>query len=282
MDAPSGPQPTSGFLRAVRANVTRRPLAAYLVLAYAVSWGWWWPLSVAAEPVRAGTGWPTHLPGLLGPAIAAAVVTALTEGRSGLARLGARCARVTVGGWWWAVVALAAVGGGAAVVTGTQERVGAELASWTAYPGVPAGWGPWLGMALVLLVNGVGEEAGWRGFAVERLAARRSLLTTAVWVAAAWGVWHLPLFFVLASFREFGVGGVIGWATGLTAGSIVLAWLYLRGGRSVLLVAVWHTLFNYTSATPAAGGAMAAASSAAVMIAAAAIVVLERRPRRSR
>ena len=242
-----------------------------MVLAYALSWSWWWPLLFANEPVRPGVGWPSHMPGLLGPAVAAAIVVAAVEGREGFARWAARLGRWRVGAWWLTVAAVVAAGLAAAMLTGSGSGGG----SWTAYPGLPSSLGAVAVVAAVLLVNGIGEEAGWRGFAVERLARRRSLLVTALLVAPVWAAWHLPLFFVLASFRSFAPADVVGWLLGLTAGSVVLTWLYLRGRRSVLLVAAWHTAFNFTSATPAASGAMAAVTSTLVMIAAVAIVVAE-------
>ena len=271
MQPMKGARPVESPAVGLRGVIAGRPLASFVVLAYALSWAWWWPLLLAEAPVRPGIGWPSHLPGLLGPAIAAAIVVAATKGRRGLADWAARLVRWRVGAWWWAVVVVAVAGVAAALAT----RAGGQSGSWTAYPGFPEAWGPLTTVLIVLVVNGIGEEAGWRGFAVEHLARTRSLLVTALWVAVAWALWHLPLFFVLDSFRSFGPGGVIGWTLGLTSGSIVLTWLYLRGGRSVLLVAAWHTAFNFTSATPAASSAMAATTSTLVMIAAVGIVVLE-------
>ena len=61
-----------------------RALVAFFVLAYALSWSWVIPMAVAHEVVRRGVSWPTHLPALLGPAIAALAVTAWTLGRPGV------------------------------------------------------------------------------------------------------------------------------------------------------------------------------------------------------
>lgn len=96
---------------------------------------------------------------------------------------------------------------------------------------------------------------------------------TALKVAAIWAVWHLPLLWVVESFRAFGVGFVIGWLVGLTAGSVVLTFLYQQSRHSVLLVAAWHIAFNLASATEATAGVVAAISSTVVMAAAAAIAV---------
>jgi membrane protease YdiL (CAAX protease family) len=268
----------TGVGHAVRSLARRHPVPTFVALAYLLSWAWWLPLVLAGATVRVGMGWPTHLPGLAGPAVSALIVTTLAEGRPGLRALGRRTVRWRVGGWWLSVLALLAVGAFALLATG--GIVGAD--ALTGYPGVAGSWGSLATLAFVFVVNGVGEELGWRGFAVERLSTRHSLVVTAVLIALAWAPWHLPLFFLTASFQAFAATDIAGWAFGLTAGSIVLAWLYRRSGGSVLLVSAWHTAFNLTSATPAASGAVAAASSTVVMVAAVAIVVVEVRGRRRR
>ena len=271
-------RPRTPAIGLVRAVARRHPVAAFVALAYLLSWAWWLPWILAGATVRVGVGWPTHLPGLAGPALSAVVVTALADGRDGLRALGRRAVRWRVGGWWLTVVAILAAGAIASLASAGVATADAL----TGYPGVAGAWGPAATLAFVLLVNGVGEELGWRGFAVERWSKRHALIPTALLVALVWAPWHLPVFFLTESFQAFAAADVAGWAMGLTAGSIVLAWLYRGSGGSVLLVSAWHTAFNLTSATPAASGAVAAASSTVVMVAALAIVVVEVRRRRRR
>jgi membrane protease YdiL (CAAX protease family) len=125
---------------------------------------------------------------------------------------------------------------------------------------------------IVLIVNGFGEETGWRGFLAERLLQRYSLVRTAFIVAPIWACWHAPMFWFVANLAGLGVGAV-GWFVGLTAGSILLTWLYTSSGRSVAVVALWHTAFNFTTATTAARGVPAAVASTLVMAAAVGIVI---------
>src|SRR3982074_499222 len=73
--------------------IRRSPLAPFVVLAYVVPWAWMFPLVAGGDVVRKGVGWPTHFPALLGPALAALVVTALVWGRAGVRDLLARTAR---------------------------------------------------------------------------------------------------------------------------------------------------------------------------------------------
>jgi hypothetical protein len=68
-------------------------LASFVALAYAVSWGWAFPFVAAGDVIEKGVGWPTNFPALLGPALAAFVVTAVVWGRAGVRDLLARMGR---------------------------------------------------------------------------------------------------------------------------------------------------------------------------------------------
>ena len=67
---------------------------------------------------------------------------------------------------------------------------------------------------------------------------------------------------------------------GLTCGAVILTWLYNWSGGSILLVAVWHGLYNFISGTQAATGMLAAVVSTLVMIQGVVLIVLEVRARR--
>lgn len=255
--------------------ICKHPVAAYAVLACVFSWSWWLPMALRGDIARSGVGWPTHLPGLLGPALAAVVITALVDGREGLRGLWSRVTRWRIGWRWWALVAatagLAVLGLLLPAATGDSMPALADFARYSGAPEINL----LFVVLVVLVVNGYGEEIGWRGFAVDRLARTHGLLITALMVAGMWAVWHLPLFLVVANLRGLGVLGGFGWLVGLTSGSVVLTWMYLRSGSSITLVAAWHTSFNLTTATAATAGTVAATSSTLVMVGAVAIVATQ-------
>lgn len=241
----------------------------FVLLAYALSWAWWIPLAVSGEVVDQGQGWPTHLVGLMGPMFAAVIVTAFTEGRSGLIELGRRMVRWRVNWIWYAVVAATAALTAIPLITGSDIRAG----DFVLYSGAPPA-----GLAVVLyvlVVNGFGEEVGWRGFLADRLLQRTSRGRTALVVWPIWALWHTPLFWIVASFRDFGVAGTVGWAVGIGFGSVFLTWLYSSAGRSILIAALWHSAYNFATATEASSGGAAAATTALVIVAS---VVILRRP----
>jgi len=260
----------------MRSLVRRHRVAAFVVLTFSLSWSWLIAIAVRADLVRAGDGWPTHLPALAGPAVAAVVVTAVADGRPGLADLAARLTRWRVGRRWWLLVlgtaALALLAVVVALVTGQPVPSPADFSRYSGIgmiglPGV---------VAVAFVVNGIGEETGWRGFLADHLLQERSLRSTAVLVAAVWLVWHVPQFWVLDGFRSFGVLGTIGWAVSLVAASVVLTWMYRGTGRSILLVAAWHTAFNLASATEATGWAVGLLAS--LLVITGAVAILRREP----
>ena len=263
---------------AVRPPLPGVALVTFVALAFAFSWLWWVPMAMRGQVTHPGEGWPTHLPGLLGPAFAAIVVELGWHGSTGLRDLGRRAVRWRgVGRWWWSVPAVLALGAvGLAVSAATGNPV--DLGGLAEYSGAPV-----VSVVLlfgnVLLVNGYGEELGWRGLLPDGLVDRVGEVRAALLVTVVWGTWHLPLFWVVDSFRSMGWAS-IGWVLGLLAGSVVLTRLYVGSGRSVLLVALWHTAFNFTTATTATQGLSAAITSTAVIVAA--VVVLVQAQRRER
>lgn len=268
------------MMTGIRSWAHRHPVALYAVLACALSWSWWLPMAWVGTQSRPGIGWPTHLPGLLGPAIAAVIVTALAYGGPGVSEFRSRLFRWRVPWRWWAVVVatvgLAVLGALLLVVSG---RAVPPIADFAQYTGIGTIGSAGV-VAVALVVNGFGEEAGWRGFAVDHLLRRHGLLATSLRVWVIWGIWHLPMFWVVESFRAMGPVEVVGWSVGLLAGSVVLAWIYRGGGSSIPLVACWHIAFNLSSATLAARGLIAAISSTVVMVWAVVIVIVELRRRK--
>jgi membrane protease YdiL (CAAX protease family) len=269
--AHGGPRPGA------RIDVTA--LAVFFALAYALSWAWAIPLAAAHLVVRQGQGWPTHYPALFGPAIAAVVVTACTMGRPGVRDLLARMARWRVPGRWWLVavspVAFLAL---ALILMAAAGKALPNVAEFGRFSGTPA-----IGLAGVLLIifaGALGEETGWRGYALPQLQRRFSPLASSLILAVFWFGWHVPQFFLIATYRNFAAGGYVGMFLGLACGAVVLTWLYNRSGGSILLVAVWHGLYNLVAGTQAATGMLAAVVSTLIMIQAVTLIVLDLRARR--
>jgi uncharacterized protein len=83
--------------------VRKRPVMAYLLLTFAISWGGvlvlGWPHGMPAKQGDFAAAWPVvFLPYLMGPLVSALVLTGVVHGRGGYRRLGSRLVRWRVAG----------------------------------------------------------------------------------------------------------------------------------------------------------------------------------------
>src|SRR4051794_7875197 len=227
-----------------------RPLL-FVAVAYALSWAWVIPLAATGSHVAQGRGWPTHVPALLGPLLAAVLCAGLA-GRSALHALSASMLRWRIGWRWW----LAAISPLLALlaVVGVLAAAGADLpaeSTFGQFSGISAAWGVLGVAAVIVLIGGLGEETGWRGYLQPVLQRRMSPLAATGLVALVWAGWHAPQFFLISTYEDFPPAMLPVFVVGLAGGSVVLAWLY-NHTRSVLACAVWHGLYNIAGATAAA------------------------------
>ena len=103
-----------------------------------------------------------------------------------------------------------------------------------------------------------GEEIGWRGFALPRLAERVGLGGASLILGVVWAAWHLP-FFYMAGTDNYGQSfpAFVLAVTGLSA---TLAWLYLRTGGSLFATMLLHAASNNTAGIVPTPSSAAAAS----------------------
>lgn len=240
-----------------------KPIYVFVGVTFAWSWLWWLPLIMSGASIVPGE-LPTHVPGLLGPAVGA-IVAARVEGEGALKALLRRATtlRLTPLGWAAALSPLVFIG--LALLLDVAMGHQTELSGLRLYPGVPD-----LGLAVVFVIvligNGFGEETGWRGYALQHLQARWGQWGGVIVLWVIWALWHAPLFLITASYRSMDpLTIVFGWGLGLLAGSIVLAHVAHLAKGAVLAVALWHTLYNFSSAT-ALGGSSAALATTIVII----------------
>lgn len=209
-------------MSSIAAWTRQHRLSAFFGLTFLLSW-WSWPFHAA------GLAPTAFFP--CGPLVAALVVTGLADGAAGYRELGARMVRWRVGWAWW----LVAVGTPLAVLA---VATAANVAVWGAPAPVLAtlSWSQLALVAAVRIVNPLdgplGEEPGWRGYALPHLQERRSPLAAGVVLGVVVALWHLPL---VATGRLAAVGLPTTFAI-----TLVYVWLFNRTGGSVLLTTVFH------------------------------------------
>lgn len=102
-----------------------------------------------------------------------------------------------------------------------------------------------IGLVLATLLGGGQEELGWRGFAQPELQAEIGATPAAVVIGVLWGLWHLPLFFDPTTVHsQWSLPSQLMYFVGITAFSVLLAWVYNGAGGSVLLAMLMHGAEN--------------------------------------
>jgi membrane protease YdiL (CAAX protease family) len=232
----------------LRSSIVRHPLLAYFLIAFLGTWLMVLPLVLSQE----GSGlFPIKLPEVVsllifigsaytGPALAALIVTAIESGRPGVRQLLRRVVQWRVGIQWYFValfsflsiwlVAYSLVYRGASLINLIQNW---QLLFSVFLPNVILG----------IFIPSLGEEPGWRGFALPRLQTSYGpLLGTAI-LGLLHSLWHLPAFFtpLLGPFTPAGFLAFV--LTGI-AGTTIYTWVFNHTRASILIAIIIHASSN--------------------------------------
>jgi len=233
-------------------------LFTFFLITFAITWTCFIAVaSISGQPVLR---FVLLFAGIFAPSFVAIGLTATAGGSSGVADLLRPLFKWRVGVQWYAfaVVYMAAIKLTVAIVhrglVGEWPRFGVE---------------PWyiiVGATITSTMVGgqAGEEIGWRGYALPRLAARLGYPIASVLLGVIWALWHLPLFFVSGANTR-GQSFIV-YSVQVIALSVAIAWLYVRTGGSLLLTMLMHSAINQTkdivpSAVPGATNVFSPAAS---------------------
>lgn len=235
-----------------------RTLIAFFLLAFGISWLVWIPAALAARglisfPLSSSV---VGLLGSFGPSLAALLVTAVIAGLSGLRQLLGRLFIWRVNWRWYlfvllwpAVLSLAATAVYALFGGTTPDLTQPPVLEQLALPPEMTAVGPWpllpfIFLQQLLVGSAMGEEIGWRGFALPRLQAGQGALWASVTLGVLWGIWHLPLYLTQGHpLSEI----FFGWTLlGIVADTILFTWVYNHTGGSLLLALLFHAAIAVT------------------------------------
>ena len=223
----------------------------FLGVTFALTWGAWGPLAVltraATIDLEGASGTALLVLGGSAPAIGAYLAVWRTPEAGSLREFSQRVLRLRNPPALWVV----AVAGATAL--GVASMTVAGLVTEVAWPGEPvATAGRFVGLLATSILFGGIEEIGWRGVLQPAVTVRCNRLVSAnLVIAGVWGLWHLPLFWMVGgahaegSFPLFVIAG-IGY-------SAVMTWLYART-HSVALCVVFHAGINAAAASGLAFG----------------------------
>jgi membrane protease YdiL (CAAX protease family) len=221
-------------------------LPLFFLLCLIISWAIWVPQALARlsdpqTPFAGGSPW--NLLAVWAPGLSAILVSRVMAGKAGPGALFRPVRRQRIGIGWYLFVLLypAAVWLLARAVDALLGRSFEFTIPLLTYFSAEQSY-----MVVVALVcafpNTLGEELGWRGFALPRLQARHNALVSSLILGLFWAFWHIPMWIA---------GGMMGQdllRSGVTIATvaIIFTWVYNNTGGSLLLAWLFHTSITIT------------------------------------
>ena len=244
-------------------------LLAFFVVVYAASAAAWAPILRSGRPLFGLPGPLTLLALLITimPSLVAILLSALREGWPGVRALLGQAGRWRFGLPWY-VLALA--------LTVLLDLLALVV---SALLGSPAGaLGP-LQLQLLLPFAPLGEEFGWRGYALPRLQRQMGALPASLVLGVIWACWHLP-YFTYPSIHPLPFGiGFPQFVVLITCESVLATWFYNSTGGSLLATILFHEGIHLGDPVPVGSTVTSALVQAVVFVAAVVVVVALAGPR---
>jgi membrane protease YdiL (CAAX protease family) len=232
--------------------INRYQISIFFILTFVLSWFPWYA-GIAPEVMA------------MGPSIAAFIVVLILGGWRGFVDLLRPFGRwrVSLGIWGLAIFGpgiLYLIGLGVHLLMGGETppfiMIREELNLLPLY----------LVMVVLMPWNGpVGEEFGWRGYALPKLQDKYGPLIASLVIGTIWGIWHLPDFFaplgvISALVTVLGMGFLIPYTLGTIANTVFMTWLYNKSKASALIAGiVWHAAIDFWAPILLSDSSLAAA-----------------------
>ncbi len=213
---------------------TTRELIVFFTVTLAISW------TMAGFILAGGPEVPLVLGIIFGPSLGAIITTGILGGGEELRALFRRYIQVRAP---WYVYGIITIGFMAAGFAG--------VALWRTFGGewnrsTPAFSVIFQVMLFQLLLPGLGEEPGWRGFALPRLLRRMGPLPASLILGCIHWVWHLPTFFLGTGMHNVPAIWSILYIIAFT---IVFTWVAERSNHSIFIAILFHGLHGVMLST---------------------------------
>jgi len=221
-----------------------RPVITFFALTYLFSWLMWLPAvlmtyGMVAEASFLGriSGPAGYLAGI-GPTLVAFILVARDRGKNGVKGLLARGVQFKLGRWYWITILTMPV------VLISAHVLNTLLGS--SFPNAGGLARPYLipPLFLILFIMQLGEEFGWRGFALDELQQRWGAVHASVVLGVLWSLWHIPMF-LANGFGQHDYRLPFGqFLITLVLVSILITWVQNNTAGSLIPAFVFHTYIN--------------------------------------
>jgi membrane protease YdiL (CAAX protease family) len=217
-----------------------RNLIRFILQAYLISWSITAPLVLSSNGIL-DIGLPQSLTILasFGPTISSVILWAQEKGIKNIPNYLLGCLK-PITKPVWTLVALLGPGavGALSVFLGTFIRGSPPDFRWAA--GLSAF--PVVFLFVFFLGGPLGEEYGWRGYALPQLLDKYGWIKGNLILGAVWGLWHLPLFWIIGTPQS--EIPLIGFILQIMGTTFIYSWIMQGTEGSIFTAMVFHTAGN--------------------------------------
>lgn len=177
-----------------------------------------------------------------GPCLAAIIVTRISKGSLGIQNLFKRMIQWRVSWGCYLFIVLYPVALHLSVVSLDYLINGSPIIFFES-EGVPKGNLLLVLLGLILLQifqRGIGEETGWRGFALPELLSNNSIFKSSFVLGLVWAAWHFHPANFQALLSETGIFVFVN----IFLTTFLFSWLSVRTNASLLLAILFHMSLN--------------------------------------
>jgi membrane protease YdiL (CAAX protease family) len=225
--------------------IKKYPLATFFMFTFALTWIgstiYYFGSPMGGQILPSILTTPSSILWYYGPCLSAIMITRVTGGKSSVRRFLKRLLDWRLSWKWYAFIILYPLGLHLAVVYG-DLLLGGPTPVFFHAEGVPTGnkWLVLIGLVIFqILMRGIGEETGWRGYALPALQSRWNSLISSLILGAFWCLWHLhpANFSLLSTSGIFLLGNIF-------ATTILYTWVYNHTNGSIFVAAFFHMTLN--------------------------------------
>ncbi|MBI5825815.1 MAG: CPBP family intramembrane metalloprotease [Chloroflexi bacterium] len=240
--------------------VSQRPLIIFFCLAYAITWILWGVMIALSLDIKNPLGSILNALAIFGPTLAGIILSVVLNGKQGLSDLIGRVSMGRAGLSWIGIallipfliiIASLLIGSG----MGSPIPTKLNISIWLL---------PLLleGIRIFFVGGPLGEEIGWRGFALPRLLqSNKDTMKASLILGLIWGIWHAPIYAIAGTGQNdiLQTGGsffvlfpaFVIWVMGL---AVIFTWLYKSTNGNLLIAILFHTAVNTAAFFPSAIG----------------------------
>jgi uncharacterized protein len=228
-----------------------KKLVVFFVATFAWTWGFY-------APIVSGHHNPYQMPwtiflilGGMGPSLVGVGMLLLTCDRKQQRDFWRRCfspRRIDLR-WWGVILIIFPLIFGLSIAIG--QAAGSPLPGAEQLKSLIVNPAMWPLAAFISYMSGPwSEEFGWRGYALERLIQRMGALPGSLLLGLIWAVWHLPLYFMTATWHAqmgFKLAGFWSFMLMSVGLSLLMTCVFLNTQRSILAGMLMHFTSNFTA-----------------------------------